>query len=149
MSTLLIDELRTSLEQDFSVTSRNEVAAIRPRLYFQNDPTGTFTISIYEGVTLLGSSSLTMTEILANTGWSAGQYHYGRIRFSFDLPVILQHGVSYTIKLTSSGYTFSEASYLGWCKSWDNLINTFVDEATITDDLERAFDYELWNYIRK
>ena len=144
MSTLIIDELRTTLEQEFTVVTRREVLTVRPNLMFYNDPAGTFTMTIKQGSTTIIAKSLTMTEILTGTSWTANQYHYGVINFEFATPVALLVDTTYTAVLSSSGYVFSESSYLGWVKSYTNHLNT-VAGAT-SSDLENPFDVEIWDY---
>jgi hypothetical protein len=145
MTTLVINELRGTLEQDIIYINRQEVYAIRPYLYFHNDPSGTFTISLKYGSTILGSTSLTMNEILTNANWTAGQYHHAFIRFSFDNPVVLNPHITYTIELSQSGYTYSGTSYLGWIKEYENTTNQ-DDETAYSDDFKRPFSHQIWSY---
>ena len=85
-----------------------------------------------------------MAEILSNAGFSASQYHWGVFNFEFDNYNLLKRGITYTIELSSSGYSFSESAYLGWIKPHESPLNTFVGVAQTF--LENAFGYELWGH---
>jgi hypothetical protein len=144
MTTLVLDELRTTLEQNFTTVEREQVYAIRPNLYLHNDPVGTFILSIKQGSTTLGSTTLTLAEIKTGAGFADNQYHHGVFRFLFSTPVVLQARTEYTIELSSSGYTFSESSFIGWVKEFENLKNTFTD--SISNDYENPFSFEKFSY---
>jgi hypothetical protein len=144
MTTLVLDELRTTLTQEFTLDSRKQVVAIRPNLLFFNDPAGTYTVTVKDGSTVIGSASLSMSEILTGTGWTASQYHHGVILFQFSSPLILNKDITYSIELSAAGYTFSESTYVGWIKSYENKINTF--NITVDSDHENPLDYQMWSY---
>jgi len=146
MTTHVINELKSTLSQEFTIIKRREIIAIRPKLLFVDDPAGEFIITLKQGATTLGSASLTMTEILDGTGWVANRYHYGFLRFQFAAPIILNRGLTYTIELSSSGYTYSSSSYLGWIQEYYNPINQ-GDGSTLLTDFERPYSYQLWSGI--
>lgn len=143
MSSIILDELRTSLTQDFSLLKRTQVTAIRPNLYLHNDPSGTFTLAIKNGSDTIASSTLTMAEIITNAGFSAGQYHWGIFRFDFD-EITLNKSVTYTLELSTSA-AFDESSYLGWIKEYTNNKNTLTD--SVENDFERDYSFELIGYV--
>lgn len=143
----VVDELKTTLSQEFSTTNRLErfqLEAIRPILLLFNDPSGTFTLTLKEGATTLEASSLSMSTILSDGNLTAGQYHKGALRFNFT--TILNKGISYTLELSSSGYTFAETSYLGWVVEHTNPLN--ILDGVITYDTERPYSFETWGYKR-
>lgn len=143
MSYLVVEEYRTdALSQYFTLSERVQLRAIRPLLYFHNDPTATITLTIKNGATEIASVTQTYSEIEASAGWSSGQYHYGVVKFGFTDDVDLQRGVTYTMEISASSYTFSESSYFGWVKPHEDLINYFSDE--IESDFENPFGYEIW-----
>lgn len=146
MTTLVVNELRTTLEQDFYVDKRLQLSAIRLNLYLHNDPSGTFTLSVKNGSDTIATSSLTVSTIKTNAGLSDNQYHHGFFRFDFSDIVPLIKNVTYTLELSSSGYTFSDSSYIGWIKEFENNTNTLIDSTD--NDFEKDFSFQLWGYRR-
>ena len=145
MTTLVVEDLKTTLTQDFEVLQRRTVTNIRPYLVFANDPSGTYTITVKDGATALASKSLTMAEIISGGVWNANEYHYGFINFDLDNEAILNTNRTYTIEYSSSGYTFDLAAYTSWIKPHEDLINT-TDE-TITTDSQNPFGFQLWGFV--
>lgn len=148
MSILVIDELKSTLTQDFVLADDSLVGlklkAIRPLLYFHNDPSGTFTLTLKQGVSTVDSKSLTMAEILTDAGFSSNEFHWGVFNFEFDKYNKIKRGITYTMELSSSGYTFADSSYLGWIKPHEDFINTFTGSGG--SFLNNAFGYELWGH---
>jgi|DEB0MinimDraft_6_1074348.scaffolds.fasta_scaffold09455_3 hypothetical protein len=144
MSTLLVEPLQgTPLTQDFEIKgNRLNLTAIRPRLYMHNDPTGTFTLNLKYSGNVIATADFTMAEIKAGASYNDNEYHHGFIKI--DIGAVLNIGATYTLELTSSGYTFSEASYLGWIKEFENQTNSFSESVTTLD--EYPFGYQLWGY---
>lgn len=142
MSKIVMDELVTTLRQDIAVKERLILSHIKLFLYLHNDPSGTFTISVKDGATTLGSASLTMDQIKIGASFGNNQYHKGMFRFGVDPNPILNPDTTYTLELSSSGYSFSESSYLAWVKEHENLTNTF-NYNTISD-YEKPFSFQLW-----
>lgn len=146
MMKIVLDELKTTLTQKFTTVEREQAYAIRPYLYLHNDPVGSFTISIKHGSTVLGQSTLTISEIKTEAGFADNQYHHGVFRFIFDPLVVLQARTEYNIELSASGYSYSDSSFIGWVKEFENLKNTFTD--TISTDFDRPFSFEKFSYKR-
>jgi hypothetical protein len=142
---VLTRTLTSSLSQTITVEKRMIVKAIRPRIVLYNDPAGTFTFSIKQGATVLATKSLTLAEILSGAGLSAGQYHHGFVNWEFDQQVVLNKEV-YTIELTTSGYTFSEASYFGWVRDHEDLTNRITDDSNILSDVDNPLTVQIWGY---
>ncbi len=149
MSLIVVDELKAiALTQDFTIANTMltglRCKSIRPLLYLHNDPTGTFTITLKEGATVIDSKSLTGAEIVSTAGFTAGQFHWGIFNFEFDKYNLLKKNTTYTIELDSSGYSFSEFSYLGWIKPHEDLINSRADAYDIFT--QNPYGYELWGF---
>ncbi len=144
MSTILLDELRTTLDQDFTVSKRFNLVHIYPKLYLHNDPSGVFTLSIKESGVILSSNTFTLADIKSGAGFNDNEYHTGFFQVTLNNPVVLNKNITYTIEISASGYTFSESSYLGWEKEWDNYTNTF--SVSITGEDQSPFAYRLWSY---
>ncbi len=123
MTTLVVDELKTTLTQNLTINlnRRYTVAGIRPYLYMHNSPSGTFTLSIKEGATTHASKTFTSAEIKSDLSTSDNFAHIYKA-LVFANPLHLSEG-TYTLELSSSGYTFGESSYLSWVKDFENIYN--------------------------
>lgn len=140
MSTLVVDQLITTLDQPVSIKKPIQLATIRPHLYLHNNPTGTFYLNIYNLSGLFKSFSFTSNDIKSAAGLSEAYFHaYYAITTT---PFILPRG-SYTIKLESSGYTFSESSFVGWCKAVKATGNVSGEPENYT---ENPFSFSLIEY---
>ena len=54
---------------------------------------------------------------------------------------------TYKIELSSSGYTYSNSSFLGWIKSHENIYNDL--ESTPIDYTYNPYDYLLYEKVRE
>lgn len=144
MTQLLVHDLGTYLAQDFTVLAdkRIIVEAVRPYLYFHNSPSGTFTLSLYKGATLIDSASITSSEIQTALATSNNYFH-AYSRFDFENHPVLNEG-AYTLKLTASGYINSSSSYIGWVALHEDLINNIT--YTPNSDSENPLTFQLWGY---
>ena len=126
MTKLVVDELRTTLEQVINITQhkRITVAGLRPYIYMHNSPAGTFTIKLKDGATVLGSKDFTSSEIKSDMATSDNYIHLWK-RIIFDDTVHLR-AKTYTIELSSSGYTYSDSSYLAMIREHENETNVFT-----------------------
>lgn len=148
MTTLLLNPLEAvTLSQEFTVEKRLIIKAVRPYLYFHNDPAGTFTISVKQGVTTLASFSQSMATILAGASWTAGQYHHAFIKFEFTNPLILNEE-TYTIELSSSGYTYNASSYLGWIKEYEFPTNVVSPVPPVGASTDYPYSFQIWSYTK-
>ncbi|GEM_PF-2197895 len=125
MSSHIVHEFKeTSLEQLFTVSEKRSLKAIAIKVYLHNDPSGTFTLSLKNSSDeVIISKSLTWAEIVTGAGFTANEYHYGYLLFSFDRYVNLFDLTNYKLVLSSSGYSFLESSYLGWIEPHENVLN--------------------------
>ena len=133
MTTLVVDELKTTLTQSFTVdlNRRYTIAAVRPYLYMHNSPAGTFTFSVKDsGANTIASKTFTSAEIKSDLSTSDNYCHLWKA-LVFTNPLQLSKG-SYSLVISSSGYTFAESSYLAWVKEYENIFNT-TDGANDTD----------------
>lgn len=123
MTTLVVDELKTTLTQTitFNQYRKYHIEAIKIKLLMFNAPSGTFTLTIKQGGTSLASKSFTSADIKTDLSTS-DNYAYLYKALDFDNSLILKNG-TYDFELSSSGYTFSNSSYLGWIKSHENIFN--------------------------
>jgi hypothetical protein len=143
MTTLVVEELVTTLTQEFtlSLPRRAHVDSIRPHLYTHNTPAGTFTLSILDlSDNLIASKSFTAQEIYDAIP-TTNDYAQAYFRINFDNKVHLP-SATYKLRLSSSGYTFSESSYMGWVRDHEDLKVTLG--YTPASDLTNPLSYEIW-----
>jgi hypothetical protein len=146
MTTLVVEELRSTLTQEFTInlTRRYSVAAIRPFIYMHNAPAGTFTLTVKKDSTSLVSKTFTSAEIKTNLS-TTDNYAYLWKVIEFANPLHLEKG-TFTIELSSADYTFSTASYIGWIKEFENIFNQ-TDGGNI-DLFSNPFSYQIFEKKR-
>lgn len=131
MSTIIVDELITTLEQEFKVVTPINLCAIRPWVYSHNDPTGNFSLSIYRGVSLVKSFSFNVASL--KTALNVTQpYFHGRYAIPIT-PFVLPRG-TYNLILNSSGYTYDTNSFFGWCKDINPTCKTYGEIENYTSN---------------
>lgn len=145
MTTLVVDELLTTLTQtvNFEYDRRYHVAGIKIKLLMYNSPSGTFTLSLKDGATTLASADFTSTVIKSDLSTSDNYAHLYKA-LTFSLP--LKKG-SYDLVLSSSGYTYSSSSFLGWVKSYENVFNEEVDSTQPFNN--KPFDFLIYENVRE
>jgi hypothetical protein len=146
MTTLVVDKLETTLEQDlaYSGSERIAIASIAPYLLMYNNPSGTFTLSVLKGSELLFSKSFTSAEI--KTAMSTTD-NYAHVFY----PIIPDNGIqleggTYKFRISASGYTASESSYMGWIRQFEN-IQTELDYVPYSD-LQKPYSIRIKQYKR-
>jgi hypothetical protein len=144
MSYLLLETVENApLAQNFEVTDRLQLVAIRPWLYLHNDPVGSIKVSLKFGAETIASKTLTVAEILTLANLPAGRYHHGF--FTFDLEAVLNIKTTYQITVEGAdGYAYDPDKYFAWIKPHENLVNTF-NENVLFDD-QNPFGYQIWGY---
>lgn len=136
MSTLVVDELTTTLEQDIELglDKRYQLNGAHLYIYMHNAPAGTFTVSVKDGATTLVSQDFTSAEFQTDLG-TTDTYAYGWKPVTFS-NTPLKKGV-YSVELSSTGYSFSESSYIGWIRPYyDAFIET---TSTPLNDFQNPF----------
>ena len=146
MTTLVVDELKTTLTQTFTLNlnRRYNIGAVRPLIYMHNAPSGTFTISIKSGANTLVSKSFTSSDIKSDLS-SSDNYAWIWKALSFDNVIQLSNG-SYTLELSSSGYSYSSSSYLGWIKEHENQFNETL--GTPLSAFDNPYSFQLFEHRR-
>lgn len=143
MTTLQVQTLVSELVQDFNINldERYHLGAVIPYLYLHN-PSGTFTIEIKQGSTVISSKSLTVAQIKSAIP-TTDNYAHVFTPFIFDAPVKLERG-SYSLRLSASGYSNSAASFLGWCQQFEDIQNEM--DYIPFDDSENSLAFRLKIY---
>lgn len=146
MTQILCEELRTTLSKSFTLTGTQvwQVNACRPKLVMYNAPSGTFTLSIKSGANTLGSADFTSADIKSDLNTSNNYaYIHKVLQFTNDIP--LRAG-TYTAELSSSGYTYSVNSFIGWVKETESVFETIV--GTINNETNYPFTMQLFENKR-
>jgi hypothetical protein len=114
MKRLVVEELRTIVDQPLSIDSRLVLERALPHLYVQGSPTGTITLSILKDATTVSVATLDLGPAMALAGKSLANYH-GYVSFIFARPPILAAG-QYTLRLEADSYSYDEDTFVGWVK---------------------------------
>ena len=145
MSYIVVDELDTTLSQTITLDYDRiyHVAGIKIKLLMYNSPAGTFTLSLNKDATTLASASFTSADIKSDLS-TTDDYAYLYKALNFSLP--LKKG-SYQLVLSSSGYTYSASSFIGWIKSHENV---FIEPTTSLDNfIDNPLDVLIYEKIRE
>jgi hypothetical protein len=147
MSTLLVDKIGTSLQQDITVTGndRIHIGAFIPYLYVYNSPAGTFTFELIKSSITIFSQTFTSADIKTSLSTTNNYIH----TFYPIVPSVLvqMSEGNYTVKISSSGYSPTEASYLGWIRQHENIQNGI--DYTPTNDRQNPLAIRIKLYKRE
>lgn len=127
---LMVNELKTELIQELSGDDLSIVEAVRLHLYKHGAPGGSLFVEIRDEQSQLIATS----ETISIGSISEMMYFHGQVRFNIN--VYLRPASIYQLVLKSSGYSFSEGAYVGWCLDFD--FNTYPKNSA------HAHDYEIW-----
>ena len=110
--------------------------AVALRLYRHSTPSGTISVELRDasGGKIDASSATTITDI------GSGNYWHGYYRFLLD--VGLRKNTTYQLVLTSSGYTFQESAYVGWCNDFGVVTRTHGYSPA--QGVSGPLDFKLW-----
>jgi hypothetical protein len=114
VSRLNVEELITTLTQPFHVEYNLVIGGVKPRLLSATPSLTSIKFEIIQDVTTLFSKSLTLAEIKAMGSTTKDNWH-GFIPFSSEAAIYLSPG-DYELKMSATGYTYSHANFIGWCK---------------------------------
>ena len=149
MTTLRVDDIPTSgstIEQDFTVAKRQIVPTIQLNLIFVNAPSGTFTLTVKEGSNIVATNSQTYAQIASKHSLSGDPTHHGFFNFDFSTELILNEETTYTLELSTSGYTLDLAtpSFGSWVLPHSDLMPTF--SITTTSDDQKPLGFRIWSF---
>lgn len=143
MSTLLSQDLVTTLSQKLTATRNVIVTALRPHIYIQNNPPGDLRLSIYDAadaVLLKSSEQISIASIKSQAEITENFFH-GYIRFNIDWGVSIDTEVTFRLE-GLNGYVNTETDFIGWCKDFD--LRKYNATYTPNDGFNSAFDLEVW-----
>lgn len=89
-----------------------------------NSPVGTFKIKLLKGLNVVFEKEFTSSDIKTALG-TLNNYAIVFYPILPDNPIQIEKG-NYTIKLSSTGYTYSSTSYLAWIQQHENLQNNLA-----------------------
>lgn len=134
---LIVNDLTAgSLYQNISPTSNQNIEAIRPHLYIEGNPAGSLKIQILNSAGDLIAESALVTIASITTA----AYFHGYVRFYINAS--LASGVTYRVKLASSGYTYALGSCVSWCNDYEFKKYEYTYTPS-TQDL-KPLDMEIW-----
>lgn len=144
---LVIHELRTYVEQEYTIAADEHIDAVsmRPHLIRFDFPVGTARLQVRDSNKKLIAQSNAVAISDMDLDEPLGEnYFHGYIRFDINAP--LKAGETYWIRLVATGYTFSESAYLGWCNDFD--LRKVPALYTPNDGWSAALDLEIWGRKR-
>lgn len=146
MSTLLVQRLETELTQElrYNLSDRCQIGALIPYLYMHNSPAGTFAIDLLNSDDeIIISQEFDCDDIKAALETSNNYAHvfYPIIPTN---PIQIEYGL-YTIKLSATGYTPSDSSYLGWIQQFENIQN--VMDYVPVNDAQNSLAIRIKEYV--
>lgn len=123
MSTLLVNPLSTTLEQEFTLDNnyRYDIGSFAPYLYVHNAPSGTFTFELIQGVTTLQTWSFSSEDIKISLS-TANNFLHVFYPLTKPYPYQLKRG-TFKLKLSATGYSNTISSFIGWIQQHENLNN--------------------------
>ncbi len=143
---LYVEELRaTALSQTITRETPCLVYAVRLHLCKFLSPAGTFIVTITDASdNVLATSSQTLVEMqAAGSADLAENYYHGHVTFAFTRCPTLRADTNYKIKLSSSGYTYSNTVFLGWCKAYDDRAIAITGGVEPTASTDSPYDVEI------
>lgn len=133
---LCVAELDTELFQAITPSQNTFVEAIRIHLYRHNAPAGSLSVRIAD----TNGRSIAVSDTVAISSIPSGNFYHGYIRFLIQCS--LKKSEQYRVYLNSSGYSFSESAYIGWCNDFD--LRKYPTAYTPSSALAAPLDLEVW-----
>ncbi len=146
---LYVEELKDqTLTQVIAVHRKFQLSRIRLHLCKYLSPAGTFTLTLKDSEeNVITSKSMTLAEMqAAATDDMQASYYHGYVSFVFPKQPILKPD-TYTLELSTSGYTYAEGEFIGWCKAWDDPAIALTGGGTPVPS-NRAYDFETYSVQR-
>lgn len=135
---LVVHELKS--DGLFQIVRRNRrtiVEAVRPHLYRHGFPAGSLKIQILTEADSLVAES----EEVEISSIGSEDYFHGNVRFYIS--AYLDKNTNYKIKLISSGYTYNDSAFIGWCVGFD--LRRYPETYNIDNLLQKPLDLEIWS----
>lgn len=136
MSVLLVEELKTTLQQEVIPESTQLIRAVRIDLLKYGNPSGSLKVTIKDQ----HNNTVASSSLIAISSISPELYYHGFIRF--DLSAHLKANTTYSVILSSQGYIFSDSQYIAWKRDYSHQGYNLV--ADNSNGFESAFSLEFW-----
>lgn len=144
MTTLVVNPIGTGLEQEFTfnLNTRAHVGAFYPYLVMVSAPAGTFSVDLLKGLDVVFSKDFTSADIKMSLLTSDDFAHAFYPVIPND-PVQLEIG-TYTLRISSSGYTETNTSYLAWAQQFEDIQNEMSYTPSGTEENSLAFRLKIY-----
>ena len=144
MTKLIVNPIGVSLEQEFTynLNTRCHIGAFYPYIAMIGSPTGTFTCELIKGGVTIFSKSFTSVLIKLSLSTS-DNYAHAFYPIIPDLPIQIEKGL-YKLKISSSGYTETDSSYMAWIQQFEDIQNEM--SYTPSGDQENSLAFRLKLY---
>jgi hypothetical protein len=143
LTSLVMDSLETELVQDIEIYKDMSIKGIKLKLYFHQSPPGTFYLRFYKDASVIKEYSFISSNIKSQIG-TLNNYFHAVVALVGDF--MLPRG-NIQIKLESSGYSYSNSSFIGWCKDYDKVDERFT--GTSNDFTSHPYEFKLIEYIER
>lgn len=145
MSTIIAEQLETTISQTINMKAyrKYELAGLKAKLYMHNAPAGTFTLALKSGGNTLWSDTFTSAELQSDLS-TANNYLWIWKAFTFSTPIIIKSG-TYTLELSSSGYTYAYSSFMGWIKDYESIFHE-LEDTPVQDGIDNPHSFRLFEY---
>ena len=144
MTTLVANPIGASLEQEFTynLNDRCHIGAFYPYVVMIGSPAGTFTCELIKSATTIFSKTFTSTSIKLSLGTS-NNYAHAFYPIIPDEPIQIEKG-TYKLKISTSGYTQTNSSYIAWAQQFEDIQNEM--SYTPSGDGENSLAFRLKIY---
>jgi len=132
VTTLVFETLVSELSQDINLknNTRYTVKGLYPYLLMYNAPAGTFTLEVIKSASTVFSKSFTSADIKTSLSTTDNFAHVFYPVLPLN-PLQLDAGL-FTIKLSATGYSANNSSFIGWCSQFEDL-NNVLDYEPVDD----------------
>lgn len=144
MTTLVVNPIGASLEQEFTynLNDRCHIGAFYPYIVMIGAPAGTFTCELIQGATTLFSKTFTSSLIKLSLT-TTDNYAHAFYPIIPDNPIQLERN-TYKLKISSSGYTETSTSYIGWAQQFEDIQNEMSYTPIGTEENSLAFRLKIY-----
>lgn len=144
MSRLAVEELITTLTQAHRQLVPMNIAGVKPYLFAASPSITSITFEVLKDAVIVFTKTLTFAEIKAMGSTTLNNWH-GFISFAQEGGLYLAAG-DYVIKMSATGYTYSRANFIGWCKdrvcTIGNTYGTPITHYTMNPYSYRLIEYK-------
>lgn len=134
---ILCAELVNELIQPVTFEKEFTLEAVYPFLVMINSPSGTFNFEMIKDASTIFSKTFTSSDLKSALG-TLDDYLYSFHPIIPNSPIRIKKG-TYNFKLTHTGYSFNESSFLGWGQQYEDRQNPVSYTITGSSSIPLAF----------